>query len=120
MREIYIVDAKQIVTSNTNPQGVLSTVTGYPIAFDSRSYKATPENPNGDEEIALLAAQAEFSAAIVRLATADNLNRVGWTVTVTRASDGKQLYLKSWGGFPDMTPQPQPEPEPVEAEGEGE
>ena len=120
MREIYIVDAKQIVTSNTNPQGVLSTVTGYPIAFDSRSYKATPENPNGDEEIALLAAQAEYSAAIVRLATADSPNRVGWTVTVTRASDGKQLYLKSWGGFPDMTPQPQPEPEPVEAEGEGE
>lgn len=117
MREIFEVQAKQIVVSETNPQGVLSAVTGYPMPFDSRSYKATPKNPNGDGEIALLAAQAEYSAEIVRLATADNPNRVGWTVTVVRASDGKQLYLKSLGGFPDMTPQPQPEPEP-ETEGE--
>ena len=112
MREIFEVQTRQIVVSDTNPQGVLSNVTGYPMSFDSRVYKATPENPNGDAEIALLAAQAEYSAEIVRLATADSPNRVGWTVTIVRASDGKQLYLKSWGGFPDMTPVPTPEPEP--------
>ena len=112
MREIYKVVASQIVVSETHPEGVFSDVPNYPVNFDSRSYNATVENPNGDTEIALLSAQAEYSAEIVRLATAGSPNRVGWTVTVARASDGKQLYLKSWGGFPDMTPVPTPEPEP--------
>ena len=113
MRQIYTVYAIQIVTSEQNPQGVQSNVTNYPMPFDSRSYKATAQNPNGDEEIALLAAQAEYAAEIVRLATADNANRVGWSVYIVRGSDGKQLYFKSYGGFPDMTP-PEPEPEPNE------
>lgn len=114
MRNIFTVEAKQIVISETNPQGVLSNVSNYPMNFDSRAYKATEQNPNGDEEIALLAAQAEYSAEIVRLATADNPSRVGWAVSIVRASDGKQLYLRSWGAFPDMTPEPEPEPEPEE------
>lgn len=117
MRNIFTVIATQVVVSENNPQGVLSNVTNYPMPFDSRSYKATVENPNGDEEIALLAAQAEYSAEIVRLATADNPNRVAWTVSIVRASDGKQIYLKSFGAFPDMTP-PQPEPEPEPEQGE--
>ena len=104
MRNIYVVNATQIVVSEQNPQGVLSTVPNYPKNFDSRSYKATEGNPNGDEEIALLAAKAEYSAEIVTLATANNDNRVGWSVSITRGSDGKQLYLKSFGAFPDMTP----------------
>lgn len=125
-RNIYTVTATQVVASDNNPQGVLSNVTNYPMPFDSRNYKATTENPNGDESIALLAAQAEYSAEIVRLAAAENPNRVAWSVSIVRASDGKQLYLKSWGSFPDMTPkpepQPEPEPEPEEPEegGEGE
>ena len=107
MRNIYTVNATQVVTSAQNPQGVLSNVSNYPMSFDSRSYKATEENPNGSEEVALMAAQAEYAAEIVRLATADNPSRVAWTVSVDRASDGKQLFLKSFGGFPDMTPQPE-------------
>lgn len=107
MRNIYIVNALQIVVSEQNPQGVLSTVPNYPKYFDSRSYNATDDNPNGDEEIALMAAQAEFSNEIVTLATANNANRVGWSVSVTRGSDGKQLYFKSFGAFPDMTPVPE-------------
>ena len=114
MRNIYTVTATQVVISENNPQGVLSNVTNYPMPFDSRNYKVTEQNPNGDEEIALLAAQAEYGAEIVRLATADNPNRVAWTVSVIRASDGKQLYLKSWGAFPDITPTPTPEPEEPE------
>jgi len=114
MRNIFTVYATHVVISEQNPQGVLSNVTNYPMAFDSRSYKATETNPNGDEEIALLAAQAEYAAEIVRLATADNSSRVAWTVSVVRASDGKQLYLRSHGAFPDMTPAPTPEPEPEE------
>lgn len=112
MRQIYIVNATQVVTSAQNPQGVLSTVPNYPKDFDSRSYEAADGNPNGNEEIALMAAQAEFSAEIVTLATANNANRVAWSVSITRASDGKQLYVKSFGMFPDMTPQPEPAPEP--------
>lgn len=117
-REIYTVTATQVVVSEQNPQGVLSNVTNYPMPFDSRSYKATTENPNGDKEIALLAAQAEYSAEIVRLATAENANRVAWAVSIIRASDGKQLFVKSFGTFPDMTPIPTPEPEEPEVEPE--
>lgn len=113
MRNIYIVDATQIVVSENNPQGVRSNVPGYPVSFDSRSYKATEQNPNGDESIALLAARANYFDEIVTLATADNPNRVAWTVSVTRASDGKQIDLYSFGKFPDMTPIP-PQPEPDE------
>ena len=104
-REIYKVFATQIVVSENNPQGVLSDVQGYPKSFDSRFYKATEQNPNGEQEIALLAAQAEYADEIVRLATAENPNRVAWSVSIVRASDGKQIALKSCGDFPDMTPQ---------------
>ena len=113
-RNIYTVNATQVVVSENNPQGVLSNVTGYPKSFDSRTYRATEQNPNGDPEIALLAAQADYSNEIVTLATADSPNRVAWTVSVIRAGDGKQLYLHSWGAFPDMTPAPEPEPEEPE------
>lgn len=114
MRNIYTVNATQIVASENNPQGVMSNVPNYPMHFDSRSYKATELNPNGDEEIALLAANAEYYDEAVRLATSDSPNRVGWSVSIVRASDGKQIALKSFGGFPDMTPVPEPTPEPEE------
>jgi hypothetical protein len=112
-REIYKVFATQIVISESNPQGVLSDISGYPKAFDSRTYKATAENPNGDRDIALLAAQADFKAEALALSTADSPNRVGWCVYIIRASDGERIDRKAWGGFPDMTP-PEPEPEPEE------
>lgn len=111
MRNIYIVNALQVVVSTQNPQGVLSNVPNYPKNFDSRDYMATADDPNGDEEIALMAAQAEYSAENVTLATANNASRVAWSVSITRASDGKQLYVKSFGAFPDMTPTPEPTPE---------
>lgn len=107
MRNIYTVTATQVVVSAQNPQGVLSNVPNFPKEFDSRDYKATTQNPNGDEEIALLAAQAEYSGEIKTLATADSPNRVAWAVSIVRASDGKQLYVRSFGAFPDMTPAPE-------------
>ena len=113
-REIYKVFATQIVVSENNPQGILSDITGYPKPFDSRSYKATEDNPNGDGDIALLAAQAEFKNEALTLTMADTPNRVGWTVSIIRTSDGEKVDRKSWGGYPDMTP-PQPEPEPEES-----
>lgn len=109
MRQIYIVNASQVVTSDTHPEGVYSTVNGYPIKRDSRDYERTEENPNGNEELALIVAQADYADAVKNLSVAHN--RAGWAVTLERW-DGVQIARKSFGAFPDMTPQPEPEPEP--------
>lgn len=113
MRQIYTITATQVVASESNPQGVYSNVSGYPITRDSRDYEATAENPNGNAELALIVAQADFSDAVKQLSLAHN--RAMWAVTLSRA-DGVQLARKSYGAFPDMTPAPQPEPEPDEGE----
>lgn len=120
MREIYKVNATQIVVSDAHPEGTLTNVSGYPKTFDSRNYGATTENPNGDPEKALRVAKADYHAQQSAFEASDA--RAGWTLTLER-TDGRQIMRDSWGGFPDMTPQPQPEPEPVEpveTEGEGE
>lgn len=111
MRNIYIVNATQVVTSESNPQGVYSTVNGYPIQRDSRDYERTETNPNGNEELALIVAQADYADAVKTLSLSHN--RAGWAVTLERW-DGVQLAKKSFGAFPDMTPRPEPEPEPEE------
>lgn len=113
MRQIFIVDAKQVVVSDAHPEGILSTVPDYPKQFDSRNYNATEQNPNGDESRALEVAQAEFYSRVSAFLSA--ANRAMWTVTLTRA-DGRQIMRESRGAFPDMTPEPEPEPEPEEAE----
>lgn len=108
MRNIYITTAMQIVTSETHPYGTFTAVSGYPIKRDSRDYEATEANPNGNEELALIVAQADYADAVKALSLAHN--RAGWAVTLERW-DGVQLARKSWGAFPDMTP-PEPTPEP--------
>lgn len=110
MRNIYIVNATQVVTSEAHPEGVYSVMDKYPKTFDSRNYGASEENPNGDEEIALIVAQAEYSTRVKEFATADAPSRVMWTVTLERA-DGVGIQKKSKGDFPDMTPAPEPEPQ---------
>ena len=118
LRQIYTVNATQIVTSESNPQGVYSAVNGFPIKRDSRDYESTTENPNGNPDTALIVAQADYAAAVRDLTTANNPNRAGWAVTLERW-DGVQIARKSFGAFPDLTPQPEPEPEPAEpSEGE--
>lgn len=110
MRNIFIVNATQVVVSSQNPQGVYSTVPDYPKQYDSRNYNATEANPNGDEARALDVAKAEFYSRVSAFLSADN--RAMWAVTLERA-DGRQIMRESYGAFPDMTP-PEPEPEPVE------
>lgn len=114
MRQIYETAAYQIVTSEANPQGVYSNVTGYPIKRDSRDYERTEANPNGNPDTALIVAQADYAAAVRDLTTANNPNRVGWAVTLERW-DGVQIARKAFGAFPDMTP-PEPEPEVTQDE----
>lgn len=107
LRQIYIISATQVVVSESNPQGVYSNVTNYPKQFDSRNYEATAENPNGNAELALIVAQADYADVVKQLSLAHN--RAMWAVTLTRA-DGVLVERKSFGAFPDMTPAPQPEP----------
>lgn len=108
MRNIFVVDAKQVVVSESHPEGVFSTVDSYPKQYDSRNYNATEENPNGDEARALEVAQAEFYSRVSAFLNAGN--RAMWSVTLTTAS-GRQVQRDSRGAFPDMTPIP-PKPEP--------
>lgn len=113
MRNIYIVNATQVVTSGNHPEGLYSVIQGYPIKRDSRDYEATLDNPNGNEELALIVAQADYADAVKNLSVAHN--RAGWAVTLERW-DGVQIARKSFGAFPDLTPKP----EPVETAGENE
>lgn len=110
LRNIYTVNATQVVTSVQNPQGIKSVIDGYPIDYDSRSYNATEQNPNGDSDIALIVAQADYSDRVKKLATSGSATRVMWTVTIDR-HDGAQIARKTWGALPDMTPEPEPKPE---------
>ena len=116
MRQIFETAAYQVVTSESHPEGVYSAVNGYPIRRDSRDYEATEQNQNGNEELALIVAQADYADAVKALSIAHN--RAGWAVTLERW-DGVQIAKKAYGAFPDMTPQPEPEPEP-EPEEQGE
>lgn len=111
MRNIYIVNATQVVTSDSHPEGSYSIVSGYPKTFDSRNYEVTEKNPNGSEEKALSAAKSEYFFRLSTNYTGSD-TRVMWAVTLTRA-DGRMIMAESWGAFPDMTP-PQPEPEEPE------
>jgi len=116
MRNIFIVNATQVVISENHPEGLFSVVSGYPKTYDSRSYNATEANPNGDTDAALRAAKAEYFS---RLSAnyAGSANRVMSIVTLEQA-DGRTILRESIGAFPDMTPAPEPpvEEEPVEQE----
>lgn len=117
MRQIYIVNATQVVTSETHPEGVYSTVSGYPKTFDSRNYNATEQNPNGDEARAFQVAKSEYFSRLSTMYASDTPTRVMSVVTLTRA-DGRQIMAERIGAFPDMIPSPEPEPEPTPEEPE--
>lgn len=109
MRNIYIVNATQVVPSTAHPEGVFQNLPGYPKTFDSRNYNATEQNPDGDPERAFVVAKADVLANQSALMVSDSA-RTMWAITLTRA-DGRQMMSESWGAFPDMTPEPTPETE---------
>ena len=118
MRNIYIVNATQVVTSESHPEGLYSIVTDFPKAFDSRSYPSADGNPNGDEEKALNMAKSAYLAQLSTNYANSNPTRVMMVVTLERA-DGRTIMRECIGAFPDMTPVPEPtEPEEVETESE--
>lgn len=104
MRNIYIVNATQTVTSDSHPEGLYSVISGYPKTYDSRSYPAPDGNPNGDEERALRMARGEYLNRLAAIITADNPTRAMATVTLMTAQ-GRTIMCESIGAFPDMTPE---------------
>lgn len=115
MRQIFIVNATQVVTSESHPEGLFSVVSGYPKTFDSRAYPSADGNPNGDEEKALSMAKSAYLAQLSTNYANANPTRVMMVVTLERA-DGRTIMRESIGAFPDMTPAPTPEPEEVTKE----
>ena len=71
MRNIYIVNATQVVTSESHPEGLFSVMSGYPKTYDSRNYDATAENPNGNEEKALNSAKSEYFSRLSAISVFD-------------------------------------------------
>lgn len=100
MRNIYIVNATQVVTSENHPEGVYSVVSGYPKTFDSRNYNASAENPDGDSDKAFRVAKSDYCSQQSAFLASDT--RAMWTVTLTRA-DGRQIASECFGAFPEMT-----------------
>lgn len=105
-RNVFIVSAAQVITSEAHPEGLYSTVSGFPKTFD------------GEEADALKVAKAAYYAQLSTNYGNSNPNRVLMTVTLDRA-DGRRYLFESIGGFPEISPEPEPEPEPEEPEAEG-
>lgn len=103
-RNVFIVNATQVITSENHPEGLFSTVSGFPKTFDSGT---------GEEADALKAAKSAYYAQLSTNYGNSNPNRVMMTVTLERA-DGRQYLMESIGSFPEVVP-PEPEPE-AEAE----
>lgn len=114
-RNIFIVNATQVVVSESHPEGAYSVMSGYPKTFDSRNYDTTEANPNGNEEKALRMAKAEYLSRLSANYASDT--RAMSTVTLTRA-DGRVIMAESIGAFPDMTPVPEEPETPEEEQGE--
>lgn len=110
MRNIFIVNATQVVTSTTHPEGIYSIMPNFPMTFDSRSYDATPQNPDGDTEKALNAAKAAYYSRLSANYSGSE-TRVMSIITLEQA-DGRQIMRDSIGAFPVVEPEPEPNEEP--------
>ena len=100
-RNIYIVNATQVVTSENHPEGLYSVISGYPKTFDSNNY-------NDSTDAALRAAKAEYYSRLSANYAANN--RAMTTVTLMQAN-GQLIIRDSEGGFPVIEPETEEEPE---------
>ena len=105
-RNIFTVNATQVVVSDSHPEGLFSVISGFPKNYDSDSF-------DGNTEAALNAAKSEYYS---RLSAnyAGSATRVMATVTLSQAN-GQLIMRDSTGAFPVITPAPV-EPEPEEPE----
>ena len=107
-RAIAIVNATQVVTSEQNPYGIFSVMSGFPKVYDS--------GVGGDIEANMKQAKSAYYDQLSKNYANTNPNRVMTTVTLEMAS-GEQILRESIGGLP-VEPEPEPEPEPEEPEEE--
>lgn len=103
-RTILTVNATQVVTSQANPLGIKSIVSGYPKDFDSKDY-------NNDVGLTFKMAKADYFKKLGANYEDTNPARVMTTVTLT-AADGRDIMHESVGELPIPIPEPEPEPEP--------
>lgn len=90
-RNIIIVNATQIVTSESHPEGIFSVVSGFPKVYDS--------GENGDIEQNMKTAKAAYFAQLSANYANTNPARVMTTVTLEMAN-GQQIMSESIGGLP--------------------
>ena len=98
-RNIIIVNATQIVVSESHPEGLFSVMTGFPKVYDSESY-------NGDVELTMRTAKSAYFDQLSK--NYSYANRAMTTVTLETAT-GRQLLRECVGSIPN-----QEEEEPVE------
>ena len=91
-RTILTVNATQVVTSQANPQGIISTVSGYPKTFDSTSY-------DGDIELTMKKAKADYFNRLGIMYDDTNASRLIKTVTLENVK-GETILHESIGSFP--------------------
>lgn len=96
-RNIIIVNATQVVTSEQNPQGIYSIMSGFPKVYDS--------GEGGDIEQNMKTAKSAYYAQLSANYGNTNPNRVMTTVTLEMAS-GEQILRESIGGLP-VTEEPE-------------
>lgn len=109
-RNIIIVNATQLVTSESNPQGILSNASGFPVTIDSANAPY-----NGDIEYAMKAAKAVYFKKLGANYEDTNPNRV-MTVVTLEVATGEQLLREKIGKYPVIEPEPELKPEEPEAE----
>ena len=99
-RAIAIVNATQVVTSESNPQGIFSVMTGFPKVFDS--------GEGGNIEQNMRTAKAAYFDQLSKNYANTNPTRIMTTVTLEMAS-GEQILRESIGGLPAPEPEEQGE-----------
>ena len=99
-RNIIIVNATQVVTSESNPQGIFSVMSGFPKVFDS--------GVDGDIEQNMKNAKAAYFDQLSKNYANTNPSRVMTTVTLEMAN-GQQILRESIGRLPAPEPEEQDE-----------
>ena len=94
-RNIIIVNATQLVTSEAHPEGLFSVMTGFPKTFDSLNY-------DGNIEQTMKAAKVAYYDQLSK--NYGYTNRAMTTVTL-EMSNGQQILKESVGAFPVTEPE---------------
>lgn len=109
-RNLFIVNATQVVTSEQNPMGIFSVVSGFPKVYDS--------GEGGDMEQNLKNAKSAYFAQLSANYANTNPARVMTTVTLETA-EGRMMMSERIGAFPiPVSPEPEPDEEEEEEEPE--